>query len=77
MFGYTSGVSTADSILAMLSQLIHCPTVVVFIDLEKAFELVSPHVILDALATHSLAHMENWLWPQADSPASTYRALSR
>ncbi|KAK8390570.1 hypothetical protein O3P69_010334 [Scylla paramamosain] len=49
VFGYTRGVSTADSILALLTQIDHRPAVIVFIDLEKAFELISPHAILDAL----------------------------
>ncbi|KAK8407615.1 hypothetical protein O3P69_002277 [Scylla paramamosain] len=49
VFGYTRGVSTADSILTLLTQIDHRPTVIVFIDLEKAFELASPHAILDAL----------------------------
>ncbi|XP_063854131.1 uncharacterized protein LOC135096523 [Scylla paramamosain] len=49
VFGYTRGVSTADSILALLTQIDHRPAVIVFIDLEKAFELASPHAILDAL----------------------------
>ncbi|XP_063887725.1 uncharacterized protein LOC135115154 [Scylla paramamosain] len=49
VFGYTREVSTADSILALLTQIDRRPAVIVFIDLEKAFELASPHAILDAL----------------------------
>ena len=50
VFGFTRGVSTADSIITLLTQVNHRPTVAVFLDLEKAFELASPHTILAALA---------------------------
>ncbi|KAK4322455.1 hypothetical protein Pmani_006795 [Petrolisthes manimaculis] len=64
IFGYTRGVSTADSILALMTHINHRPTVAVFIDLEKAFELASPHAILDALVKKgghksSFQEMEN------------------
>ena len=49
VFGFTRGVSTADSIITLLTQANHRPTLVVFLDLEKAFELASPHAILAAL----------------------------
>ena len=50
VFGYIRGVSTADSILTLLTRANHSSTVVVFLDLEKAFELTSPHAILEALS---------------------------
>ncbi|XP_076030419.1 uncharacterized protein LOC143018719 [Oratosquilla oratoria] len=49
IFGYTRGRSTADSILTLLNQVNHRPAIVVFLDLEKAFEQASPHAILAAL----------------------------
>ncbi|XP_050709221.1 uncharacterized protein LOC126994012 [Eriocheir sinensis] len=49
VFGYTRRVSTADSIITLLTQANHRPTLVVFLDLEKAFELASPDAILIAL----------------------------
>ncbi|KAK3889215.1 hypothetical protein Pcinc_006786 [Petrolisthes cinctipes] len=62
IFGYNRGVSTADSILALMTHINHRPTVAVFIDLEKAFELASPHAILDALVKKGvLGRMLAWL----------------
>ncbi|KAK3895219.1 hypothetical protein Pcinc_001078 [Petrolisthes cinctipes] len=49
IFGYTRRVSTADSILTLMTHINLRPTVAVFIDLEKAFKLASPHANLDAL----------------------------
>ena len=49
VFGFTRGVSTTDSIFALLAQANHRPTLVVFLDLEKAFELASHNAILTAL----------------------------
>ena len=49
VFGFTRGKSTTDSIFALLAQVNHSPTIVVFLDLEKAFDLASPHAILTAL----------------------------
>ena len=50
VFGFTRGLSTADSIITFLTRVNHRPAVAVFLDLEKAFELASPHAILAALA---------------------------
>ncbi|KAK3895863.1 hypothetical protein Pcinc_000476 [Petrolisthes cinctipes] len=62
IFGYNRGVSTADSILTLMTHINHRPTVAVFIDLEKAFELASPHAILDALVKKGvLGRMLAWL----------------
>ncbi|KAK3886584.1 hypothetical protein Pcinc_009232 [Petrolisthes cinctipes] len=62
IFGYTRGVSTADSILALMTHINHRPTVAVFIDLEKAFELASPHAILDSLVKKGVrGRMLAWL----------------
>ena len=49
VFGYTRGVSTADSLLTLLAQANHRPTVVIFLDLEKAFELANPRAVHAAL----------------------------
>ena len=46
MFGFTRGLSTVDSIITLLTRVNHRPSVAVFLDLEKAFELASPHAIL-------------------------------
>ncbi|KAG0730042.1 hypothetical protein GWK47_029102 [Chionoecetes opilio] len=35
VFGFTRGVGTADSLLTLLTQANNCPTVTVFLDLEK------------------------------------------
>ncbi|XP_076039453.1 uncharacterized protein LOC143024524 [Oratosquilla oratoria] len=62
IFGYTRGRSTADSILKLLNQVNHRPAIVVFLDLEKAFELVSPHAILAALVRKGvMGGMLAWL----------------
>lgn len=66
MFGFTRGVCTADSILTLLTHINHRPSVAVFIDLEKAFELASPHAILEALVRKGvrgrlLAWLQNYL----------------
>ena len=45
----TRGVSTTDSVFPLLAQANRRPTLVVFLDLEKAFELASPHAVLTAL----------------------------
>ena len=49
VFGFTRGVSTADCLITLLAHTNNRPTVTVFLDLEKAFELASPHAILTAL----------------------------
>lgn len=51
LFAYTSGVGTTENIAGLLSTIKYHPTIVVFLDLEKAFELVNPPTILEAL-TH-------------------------
>ena len=48
--GFTRGSSTADSIITLLMRANHRSTLAVFLDLEKAFELASPHAILTILA---------------------------
>ena len=50
LYGFTEGKSTADSIASLLCTVKAQPAVVVFLDLEKAFELASPTAIADALA---------------------------
>ena len=50
IYGFTNGKSAGDSIASLLSLANNRPAVVVFLDLEKAFELASPTAIADALA---------------------------
>ncbi|XP_076044815.1 uncharacterized protein LOC143027414 [Oratosquilla oratoria] len=62
VFGYTRGRSTVDSILTLLNQVNHRPAIVVFLDLEKTFELASPHAILAALVRKGvMGRMLAWL----------------
>ncbi|XP_076041976.1 uncharacterized protein LOC143025848 [Oratosquilla oratoria] len=62
IFGYTRGRSTADIILTLLNQVNHRPAIVVFLDLEEAFELASPHAILAALVRKGvMGRMLAWL----------------
>ena len=49
LFGFTRDVSLTDSIFGLLAQVNHCPILVIFLDLEKAFKLASPHAILTTL----------------------------
>ena len=49
LFGFTRGRSTADSVTTLLSLINNCPTVVIFLDMEKAFELACAESILGAL----------------------------
>ncbi|XP_050717435.1 uncharacterized protein LOC126999146 [Eriocheir sinensis] len=49
VFGFPRGLSTADSITTLLAHTNNRPTIAVFLDLEKAFELASPYAILAAL----------------------------
>ena len=48
-FGFTRRMSTTDSFFPLRTQVNYCPTIVVFLNLEKAFELASPHTILTTL----------------------------
>ena len=62
VFGFTRGVGTADSIMALLSQVNNRPAVAVFLDLEKAFELASAHAILAALVQKGVrGRLLTWL----------------
>ena len=38
-----------NSIITLLTQTNHCRTVIVFLDVEKALELASSHVILEGM----------------------------
>ena len=49
MFGFTRDMSTADSLITLLAHTNNRPTITVFLDLEKAFELASLHAILAVL----------------------------
>ena len=49
LHGFTRGKSTAHSISTLLSTICTSPAVVVFLDLEKAFELASPLAIQETL----------------------------
>ena len=68
IYGFTSGKSTADALsnLSHLATSTNSPTFVVYIDLEKAFELANPTVILALLAQRgitglTLAWVQNFL----------------
>ena len=59
MFGFTSGVSTADSLITLLTQVNHRPTTTV--------ELASPYAILAALVRRGIrGSLHAWLqdYPQ-------------
>ena len=49
LFAFSKGIGTADNIAGLLSIVDDHPSVVVFLDLEKAFELVNPLTILEVL----------------------------
>lgn len=49
LFGFVRGSSTSDCIMTLLSKIDHRHAIVVFLDIEKAFELACPAAILDAL----------------------------
>ncbi|MPC51165.1 hypothetical protein E2C01_045005 [Portunus trituberculatus] len=49
--GFTQALSTSNSIISLLTQVNYCLALVVFLNLEKAFELASPHAIFATLAT--------------------------
>ena len=62
VFGYTRGMSTADCLITLLAHANNQPTIVVFLDLEKAFELASPHAILAALVRKGIrGRLLGWL----------------
>lgn len=50
LFAYRRGVGTTENLAGLLSTVDGHPSVVVFLDLEKAFELVNPMTILETLA---------------------------
>ena len=52
LYGYQKGVGTQDAIATVIHELTKtpkAPTFSIFLDIEKAFELVNKHVILEAL----------------------------
>lgn len=49
LFAYRRGVGTAENLAGILGTLDDHPSIIVFLDLEKAFELVSPVTILETL----------------------------
>ncbi|XP_050714974.1 uncharacterized protein LOC126997803 [Eriocheir sinensis] len=62
VFGFTRGVGTSDSIMALLSLVDNRPAVAVFLDLEKAFELASAHAILVALVRKGIqGRLISWI----------------
>ena len=85
VFGFTRGVGTADSIMALLSYVNNRPALTVFLDLEKAFELASAHAILATLVQKGvrgrlLAWIEDYLQHRRarvrfQGLRSTYREL--
>ncbi|XP_076052657.1 uncharacterized protein LOC143032075 [Oratosquilla oratoria] len=54
LYGFTKGVGTAQCITTLLSHVEQRHAMVVFFDLEKAFELASPAAILDSLAARGV-----------------------
>ncbi|XP_076065004.1 uncharacterized protein LOC143039038 [Oratosquilla oratoria] len=65
-FGFSRGVGTSDSIMALLNHVNNRTAVAVFLDLERAFELACPLAILAALVNKGiqgrlLAWIENYL----------------
>lgn len=61
LYGFTEKKSAADSIASLLALINDQPAVVVFLDLEKAFELASTIAIADALATKGVSgHLLQW-----------------
>ncbi|XP_050706664.1 uncharacterized protein LOC126992035 [Eriocheir sinensis] len=60
VYGFTEGKSAADSMASLLSTINNQPAVVVFLDLEKAFELISPTAIADALAAKGVSGRLSW-----------------
>ena len=64
--GFTAGKGTTHSVATLLSHVGNEKSVVVFLDLEKAFELASPYAILETLEKKGvrgrlLAWIENYL----------------
>ena len=55
IYGFTNGRSTADSIASLLASINDRPAIVIFLDLEKAFELASPTAIAHALASKGVS----------------------
>ena len=54
LHGFTKGMSTAHSISTLLATINASPSVVIFLDLEKAFELANPLAILEGLARRGI-----------------------
>ena len=54
LFAYTEGVGTTENIVSILSTINNKPALVIFIDLEKAFELANPQAILSCLVEKSV-----------------------
>ena len=50
IYGFAESRSAADSIASLLAEVNNKPAIIVFLDLEKAFELASPTAIADRLA---------------------------
>ena len=76
VFGFICGMSTADSTL--LTQTNHRLTVVVFLNLEKAFELDSPHAILEALLSKGVrGRLLVWLRDYLQHPCARVKHQGR
>lgn len=63
VFGFTKGVTAADSIITLLSHMNYLPTVKDFLNPEKEFELAGLHAILAALARKEV-RMRLFAWLQ-------------
>ena len=55
VYGFAEGKSAPDSIASLLATINNQKAIVVFLDLEKAFELASPTAITDALASRGVS----------------------
>ncbi|XP_045105294.1 uncharacterized protein LOC123500720 [Portunus trituberculatus] len=55
IYGFAERRSVADSIASLLAEINNIPAIVVFLDLEKAFELASPTSIADKLVTRGVS----------------------
>lgn len=62
IFGFSSGRGTTDCIMELLSHIRDKKAIVVFLDIEKAFELANPLAILEILAKKGVrGHMLSWI----------------
>ncbi|MEL6802231.1 MAG: reverse transcriptase domain-containing protein, partial [Bacteroidota bacterium] len=62
LYAYTNGIGTTECIMDVLSFIDHKPALLIFLDLEKAFELASPAAILFTLVQKGIkGHLLAWI----------------